>query len=100
MDPFALVLNAGSSSLKFSIFFDHSDELQMVFRAHAEGSFTTPLFCVRDHAGATVAEAEIPVSSTKTSLLGSIRSTFFRNRRRFLWTSGRLRSEACRVFFL
>src|SRR5271157_2142644 len=41
-----------------------------------------------------------PVSSTKTSRFGSICFTFLRNRRRFFWTSGRLRSAACRVFFL
>ena len=60
MDRAIAVLNAGSSSLKFSIFIDGSGELQPLFRGQAEGLFTSPRFLVRDRAGATVAETQWP----------------------------------------
>ena len=60
MDRAIAVLNAGSSSLKFSIFFDRAGELQLLFRGQVEGLFTSPRFLARDHAGATIAETEWP----------------------------------------
>ena len=60
MDRAIAVLNAGSSSLKFSIFIEGSGELQLLFRGQAEGLFTSPRFRVRDRAGAIVAEEEWP----------------------------------------
>ena len=75
MDRTIAVLNAGSSSLKFSIFFDHSGELRMMFRGQAEGLFTSPRFLVRDRAGATVAETEWP-EGTRLGHEGAIEHLF------------------------
>jgi len=60
MERAIAVLNAGSSSLKFSIFFDRDGELQPVFRGQLDGLFTTPRFLVRDQAGETVCETSWP----------------------------------------
>ena len=60
MERAIAVLNAGSSSLKFSIFFDRARELRPVFRGQLDGLFTTPRFVVRDEAGETVGETTWP----------------------------------------
>jgi acetate kinase len=60
MDRVIAVLNAGSSSLKFSIFLDRAGELELLYRGQAEGLFTSPRFLVRDHGGATVTETNWP----------------------------------------
>jgi acetate kinase len=60
MERAIAVLNAGSSSLKFSIFFDRARELQPVFRGQLDGLFTTPRFVVRDQAGETVGATTWP----------------------------------------
>ena len=48
------VLNAGSSSLKFSLYADRGGELQLVARGQAEGLFTSPKFVAKDGAGNVV----------------------------------------------
>ena len=53
-------LNAGSSSLKFSIFLDYDGQLQPLFRGQVEGLFTAPRFLVLDQAGATVGKRDWP----------------------------------------
>jgi acetate kinase len=60
MERAIAVLNAGSSSLKFSIFFDRARELRPVFRGQLDGLFTTPRFVVRDQAGETVGATTWP----------------------------------------
>ena len=60
MERAIAVLNAGSSSLKFSIFFDRDGQLQPVFRGQLDGLFTTPRFLVRDQAGETAGERNWP----------------------------------------
>jgi acetate kinase len=50
-----LVLNAGSSSLKFSVFLQ-GEPPEPLLRGQLEGLFTQPHFVARDHAGAVVAE--------------------------------------------
>jgi acetate kinase len=50
-----LVLNAGSSSLKFSAFLQ-AEPLEPLLRGQLEGLFTQPHFVARDHAGQVVAE--------------------------------------------
>ncbi len=60
MERAIAVLNAGSSSLKFSIFFDRDGQLEPVFRGLLEGLFTTPRFLVRDQAGETAGERSWP----------------------------------------
>lgn len=48
------VLNAGSSSLKFSLFADRGGELDLVARGQAEGLFTSPKFLAKDGNGNVV----------------------------------------------
>jgi acetate kinase len=75
MDRAIAVLNARSSSLKFSFFLDRSGELQMVFRGQAEALFTSPRFLVRDQVGATIAETEWP-EGTRLGHEGAIEHLF------------------------
>ncbi|WP_218511419.1 acetate/propionate family kinase [Variovorax sp. dw_308] len=46
-----LVLNAGSSSIKFSAFATHGRELELVMRGQIEGLFTAPRFVAKDGDG-------------------------------------------------
>ncbi|MCC6194352.1 MAG: acetate/propionate family kinase [Burkholderiales bacterium] len=48
------VINAGSSSLKFSLFAQRGVELDLVARGQAEGLFTSPKFVARDGDGKVV----------------------------------------------
>jgi acetate kinase len=50
-----LVLNAGSSSLKFSVFLDGQPP-EPLLRGQLEGLFTQPHFVARDHAGGVIGE--------------------------------------------
>jgi acetate kinase len=45
------VLNAGSSSFKFSLFTERSGALEVAIRGQAEALFTAPRFVAKDHAG-------------------------------------------------
>jgi acetate kinase len=51
-----LVLNAGSSSLKFSTFLLKDGDLESSLRGQAEGLYTSPRFEARDAAGKTLSE--------------------------------------------
>ena len=55
MDAVA-VLNAGSSSIKFSLFTAAGDELALVARGQAEGLFTSPRFIAKDAQGRSLGE--------------------------------------------
>ncbi len=55
MDAIA-VLNAGSSSIKFSLFAERDEELDLVARGQAEGLYTAPKFVARDAAGRVLGE--------------------------------------------
>ena len=57
-----IVLNAGSSSLKFSIYQIVDDELQLAARGQIEGLGTAPHFKVRDRKGSVLADAELKVT--------------------------------------
>ena len=59
MDDAILVLNAGSSSLKFTVFLA-GDPPEPLFRGQVEGLFTEPRFTARDAAGETVGEKAWP----------------------------------------
>jgi len=50
------VLNAGSSSLKFSVFGERGDSLELIARGQAEGLYTNPRFVAKDSAGKALAE--------------------------------------------
>jgi acetate kinase len=63
MERAIAVLNAGSSSLKFSIFFDQGGQLCPVFRGQLDGLFTAPRFVVRDQKGETVTETSWPAGT-------------------------------------
>ena len=51
-----VVLNAGSSSIKFSLFLLHGDRLELEQRGQIEGIYTAPHFIAQDRAGKRVAE--------------------------------------------
>ena len=51
-----VVLNAGSSSFKFSLFADSAQGLALVSRGQAEALYTSPRFLAKDGAGATLDE--------------------------------------------
>jgi acetate kinase len=51
-----VVINAGSSSLKFSLFVVRGDDLALDVRGQIEGLSTAPRFAARDSAGRIVAE--------------------------------------------
>jgi acetate kinase len=61
-----VVLNAGSSSLKFSLFVDGQRDLELDVRGQIEGLFTAPRFAVWDRGG----EAHQDVSWDEGSTLG------------------------------
>jgi acetate kinase len=52
MDDVILVLNSGSSSIKFSVFVERADQLALKFRGQLEGLYGSPRFIARDSAGA------------------------------------------------
>ena len=55
MDAIA-VLNAGSSSIKFSLFVERGEALELVARGQAEGLYTAPKFAAKDADGRVLAE--------------------------------------------
>jgi acetate kinase len=55
MDAIA-VLNAGSSSIKFSLYVVGGTDLEVVARGQAEGLYTSPKFVAKDAAGKTLGE--------------------------------------------
>ncbi len=62
-----LVLNAGSSSLKFSVFPDREEHSpQLALRGQIEGILTTPCFSARDASGATLAESDLGAAAQST----------------------------------
>jgi hypothetical protein len=50
------VLNAGSSSFKFSLFVERGNEIALVARGQAEGLYTSPRFVAKDGAGTVIEE--------------------------------------------
>jgi acetate kinase len=51
-----VILNAGSSSLKFSTFFHQGQGFELAARGQAEALFTAPRFVAKDRGGAVIAE--------------------------------------------
>ena len=56
MDDAIVVINAGSSSIKFSLFAVRGDDLVLDVRGQIEGIYTAPHFVAKDPSGRTVAE--------------------------------------------
>jgi acetate kinase len=68
-----LTLNAGSSSIKFSLFeVGRSSSLRLVSRGEVEGIGSVPNFVVRDNAGAMLAEQRRPDPYQATTFAASI----------------------------
>jgi len=63
MDDYGLVLNAGSSSLKFCVFVGHAKhEWQLAARGQIDGIGTSPKLSVKDEAGAKLADGKLDAS--------------------------------------
>ena len=80
------VLNAGSSSLKFSLFVPDAGELALIARGQAEGLFTSPKFVAR-HADGRVIDEQSWGDGTKLGhegaldhLVGVLRARFSQHR--------------------
>ncbi|HEX9181022.1 MAG TPA: acetate kinase, partial [Burkholderiales bacterium] len=56
MSDAILVLNAGSSSIKYSVFVDNSAGPELLVRGQLEGLYTAPRFEAKDEKGAVVSE--------------------------------------------
>jgi len=76
-----LVLNAGSSSIKFSLFAETGGELQVVAKGQAEGLYTSPRFVAKAGDGELLAERQWPSGErlghdgAMTQLIDWLRST-------------------------
>jgi acetate kinase len=53
-----LVINAGSSSIKFSVFLEHGESLELFLGGQLEELYNTPRFKAKDAAGAVVGEKQ------------------------------------------
>ncbi len=69
------VLNAGSSSIKFSVFVHRDDQPELLARGQAEGIYTAPRFVSRDKEGTVVAEKSWP-EGTKLGHEGALDHLF------------------------
>ena len=58
MSDAILVVNAGSSSIKFSLFLDRGEALDLLLGGQIEGLYSAPRFKARDAAGAVVGERQ------------------------------------------
>jgi acetate kinase len=82
-----LVLNAGSSSLKFSLFAAREKDLALVAGGQIGGIFTAPAFVAKDAAGKTIAEKRWPADDkighegALAHLVGWLRTQFGRDHR-------------------
>jgi acetate kinase len=56
MSDAILVVNAGSSSIKFSVFVARAESLALALRGQVEGLYTSPRFVAKNDAGAVVSE--------------------------------------------
>ncbi|MGH9218818.1 MAG: acetate/propionate family kinase [Vicinamibacterales bacterium] len=71
MDDFVLVLNAGSSSLKFCTYTrPHGDQWRLAERGQIEGLGTSPRFSVRDGEGASIVDG--PLDKTVYDARGAL----------------------------
>jgi acetate kinase len=69
------VLNAGSSSIKFSLFVLRDNQVELLARGQIEGIYTTPRFVAKDREGTIVAEKSWP-EATKLGHEGAIDHLF------------------------
>ncbi|HSB51352.1 MAG TPA: acetate/propionate family kinase [Dissulfurispiraceae bacterium] len=76
------VLNAGSSSIKFSLFILRDGEAELLARGQTEGIYTAPHFVAKDREGKVVAEKSWP-EGTKLGHEGAIDHLFTHVRAEF-----------------
>jgi acetate kinase len=74
-DQAIVVLNAGSSSVKFSVFFHNGGALELRLRGQIEALFSEPHFVAKAAAGATVSEKSWP-AGTKLGHDGALAHLF------------------------
>ena len=74
-DQAIVVLNAGSSSVKFSVFFHNGGALELRLRGQIEALFSEPHFIAKDAAGATLSEKSWP-AGTKLGHDGALAHLF------------------------
>jgi acetate kinase len=60
MSDAILVINAGSSSIKFSVFLEQGDDLNQILGGQLEGLYTAPRFKAKDAAGKVVGDKQWP----------------------------------------
>jgi acetate kinase len=70
-----VVINAGSSSVKFSVFFRNTETLDLRIRGQIEALFSAPRFLARDASGTTVSEDAWP-DGTKLGHDGALAHLF------------------------
>jgi acetate kinase len=58
MDDVILVLNSGFSSIKFSLFVERADQVQLKFRGQVEGLYSSSRFLAKYAAGAEIGAHE------------------------------------------
>jgi len=54
MDDVILVLNSGSSSIKFSVFAEGADQLELKFYGQVEGLYSSPRFTAKNSSGSEI----------------------------------------------
>ena len=69
------VLNAGSSSIKFSLYVLRDDQAELLGRGQIEGIYTSPRFVTKDKTGTVIAEKSWP-EGTKLGHTGAIDHLF------------------------
>ena len=74
-DQAIVVINAGSSSVKFSVFFRNTGTLDLRIRGQIEALFSAPRFVARDASGTTVSEKSWP-DGTKLGHEGALAHLF------------------------
>ena len=74
-DQAIVVINAGSSSVKFSVFFRNTGTLDLRIRGQIEALFSAPRFVARDASGAKVSEKSWP-DGTKLGHEGALGHLF------------------------
>ncbi|HXX64914.1 MAG TPA: acetate/propionate family kinase [Bacteroidota bacterium] len=76
------VLNAGSSSIKFSLFVLREDQAELLARGQTEGIYTAPRFVAKDSEGKVMAEKSWP-EGTKLGHHGAVDHLFAHVRAEF-----------------
>jgi acetate kinase len=82
MSDVIAVLNAGSSSIKFSLFVLRDDQADLLARGQTEGIYTAPHFISKDREGAVMVEKSWP-EGTKLGHDGAIDHLFAHVRAKF-----------------